>query len=323
MPVNAKRERILEVLLYVQAHGEDETIKHFNLKPETLTRYKRAAKDQYDIEISENPTSIKKIIERYTEKELAAIAEGGRVIPGQDPIPVVDFSGQRIRFGGITDTHLGSIYTQPDHLFQAIKEFKKEGCDFIVHSGDVTEGMSRRQGHVYELSHIGYDAQRDHSVECLNQWDKKIYMISGNHDFWYMQNSDTGANIVSDIADKLKNAEYLGHDEGNISLKGRATLRLFHGTDGSSYAISYRLQKLVESLTGGDKPSILFTGHVHKQGNFFIRHIHCFGGGCIQTQTKWMRGKRIEAHTGFWVIDAYVADRGISKITSTFYPFYC
>jgi predicted phosphodiesterase len=322
MPVNATKERLLEVMLYCQAYGELETIEHFKLQPETLPRYKRAAKEQFNIDISENPSHIKKIIERYSEKELAAIAEGGRVIPGQDPVPIVDFSGERIRFGVVGDTHFGSIYTKPEHFFQSIQEFKKEKCEFLVHVGDVTEGMSRRSGHVYELSHIGYEAQRNHSIEFLSQWAKPLYMISGNHDFWYMQNSNTGANIVSDIADNIKNAKYLGHDEGNISLKGKATLRLWHGNDGSSYAISYRLQKIVESYTGGDKPSILVAGHVHKTANFMIRHIQCFGAGCIQMQTKWMRGKRLNADTGFWIIDAYVGKRGVSKITSTWYPFY-
>ena len=320
---NVTKERVLEVLLYCQVHGEKATIEHFDLKKlETLDRYKRQAKQQFHIEISDISQNVKKIQERYSEKELASIAEGGRVIPGQDPVPVVDFSGIRIRFGAITDTHIGSIYFNPEHLELAVKEFKKEKCDFIVHCGDVTEGMSRRHGHIYELSKIGYEAQRDHSVDIMNLWNKQWYLISGNHDRWYLKNSDAGANIVEDIADKLPEAQFLGHDEGNISLKGKATLRLWHGEDGNSYAVSYRIQKVVESFTGGDKPSIMVLGHVHKQANFFIRHIHCFGGGCIQMQSAFMRSKRIEAHTGFWIIDAYLGQRGISKVTSTWYPFY-
>jgi predicted phosphodiesterase len=323
MSINAKKERVLEVLLYAQAHGDEETIKHFKLKPETLPRYKRAAKDQYQINLSENPTNLKKIIERYSEKELTAIAEGGRVIPGQDPVPIVHFTGEQIRFGVVGDTHFGSIYTKPEHLEQAIKEFKKERCEFLCHCGDVTEGMSRRPGHVYELSHIGYEAQRDHAVEVMGQWGKQWYIISGNHDRWYLKNSDAGANICDDIATQLPKAKFLGHDEGNISLRGKASLRLWHGEDGNSYAISYRIQKVVESFTGGDKPSIMVLGHVHKQANFMLRHIQCFGVGCIQMQSAFMRSKRIEAHTGFWIIDAYVGKRGVSKITSTWYPFYC
>jgi hypothetical protein len=35
-----------------------------------------------------------------------------------------------------------------------------------------------------------------------------------------------------------------------------------------------------------------------------------------------MRGKRIAAHTGFWIIDVWVKKEGVSKISGTWYPFY-
>jgi len=35
-----------------------------------------------------------------------------------------------------------------------------------------------------------------------------------------------------------------------------------------------------------------------------------------------MRGKRIAAHVGFWIIDIWVGQKGVTKITSTWYPFY-
>jgi predicted phosphodiesterase len=90
----------------------------------------------------------------------------------------------------------------------------------------------------------------------------------------------------------------------------------------NSYAISYRLQKLVESFSGGKKPNILFGGHVHKQGYFQIRNIQCFGAGCIQAQSAWMRSKRLSAETGFWVVRLKINNRGISRVQSEWFPFY-
>lgn len=282
--------------------------------------------DDFLNEIHEQENLLKKnkrlleIANLYSEKELEAIAKGGRIVPGLGKVPIVDFDGTRIRFGLLGDTHFGSIYTDPDMWEKAINEFKKEGCDFVAHTGDLVEGMSNRPDHVYQCSHIGYTAQKNHAIEMLQMWDKKMYIISGNHDRWYIKNA--GADIIEDVVSTLDNIEYIGHDQGRISLKGQAIFDLWHGEDGSSYAISYRLQKIVESIPGGDKPHILGTGHVHKTGYFFIRNIHCITAGSIQKQSAWMRSTRKEAHVGFWIVDAWIADHGISKLTTTWYPFY-
>jgi hypothetical protein len=90
----------------------------------------------------------------------------------------------------------------------------------------------------------------------------------------------------------------------------------------NSYAHSYRLQKVIESLPGGEKPNVLLAGHVHKMGYFFIRNIHAISAGCLQEQTSWMRGKRLEAHPGFWIIEMDVNDGTIVRFTPTFYPYY-
>ena len=280
------------------------------------------AKDEIDLkELKEKniPENLRRIGEIYTDKELEAIAKGGRIIPGRDKVPIVSFDGEYVKFGVMSDSHYGSIYSDPNYTEMAFEEMDKENCSFIVHPGDVVEGMSNRAGHVYELSHIGYEAQKEHAIDILKQWNKKIYMVSGNHDRWYIKSN--GANIVKDIADSLPDGEFIGHDEGNISLNGTVELRLWHGEDGNSYAVSYRIQKIIESLTGGDKPHILIAGHVHKSTYLFERHIHCISAGSLQKQSKWMRGKRIPAHTGFWILEAWI-NGGVKKFRQTWYPFY-
>lgn len=264
---------------------------------------------------------LKKISEMYTDNELRAIAEGGRIVPGAEKVPVIDFSGNHIRIGVITDTHIGHKQFSEDRLMQAFDEFKKERVDFIVHAGDVTEGMSGRPGQIYELDYLGYDAQKNNSVRLFSQWtDTDIYAIDGNHDRWFLKAN--GALIVKDIAETVSNFHFIGHDEGDISLAGKATLRLWHGEDGNSYALSYRIQKIVESLSGGEKPDMLICGHTHKYVNIFERNIYCVSAGSIQAQTSWMRGKRISAHVGFCIIDVWINDSGIAKFGCMWYPFY-
>lgn len=313
-------DRIKEIVEFYLDNDEKTTLETFNVSSESLNRYKRNYKNIFTENAYESKKVIKDIVNKYTPEELRAISSGGRIVPGQAKVPIIDFSGQRIRFAHITDTHIGSIFFKEKFYEEAIKECKKEGVEFICHTGDVTEGMSNRPGHVYELSQIGYDNQKNYAVEVLSKWDKKYYFIDGNHDRWFIKNS--GAKIVKDICKELNDAEFLGHDLGIMALKDKATIQLWHGEDGSSYATSYRVQKVIESITGGEKPNIWLGGHTHKQCYIFDRHVHAFSGGALSIQSSWMKSKRLANHTGFWIIDAYVNKNSISKCVGAWYPYY-
>lgn len=319
--MSVSKQRLQEIMEFCLEQGEEKTRESFGITQTTLEKYRRLYKEQISNDIDKK-IYLGKIYERFTEHELKAIAEGSRIIPGQENIPRIDFEGDRIRLGFITDTHIGSIFFKPELLEQAFEEFEKEGCEFVVHAGDVTDGMSRRDGHIYELTHIGFDKQKDYSIELLSQWNKKMFCVSGNHDLWFLKNANIGANICKDICAGLPDAEFLGYDEGDISLKGKATLKIWHGGDGNSYATSYRVQKIIESFTGGEKPNVLLCGHTHKQLYMFERHIHAISGGSICLQTSWMRMKRIASHSGFSIVDIWVNDTGVSKLNYCWYPFY-
>ena len=75
-------------------------------------------------------------------------------------------------------------------------------------------------------------------------------------------------------------------------------------------------------MQGGTKPSLMFCGHTHKYVKLFERNIHAVSIGCIEDQTKWMRGKRIPAHTGFGIYEITFDKNGVTKLNETFYPFY-
>jgi predicted phosphodiesterase len=320
MSVNIKDDKLQEVINYYMANGEHDTCDHYGFNVETMSRYLREAKLR-KIEGKDTNKVMREIRELYTDDELKAIAKGGRIMPGMARVPIVDFDGKRIRIGHITDSHIGSSYFNKDRMFQAFEEFEKEGVDFITHSGDVSEGMSNRPGHIYELSQLGYSQQKDECVDVFSQWTSSdIYAIDGNHDQWFIKSN--GAKIVDDIAKEVDNFHFIGHDEGDISLKGKATLKLWHGGDGNSYALSYRLQKILESMSGGEKPNVLIAGHVHKYVSIFERNVYAISVGTRQRQTQWMRGKRISAHVGFVIADYWVNKNGLAKMSHTWYPFY-
>lgn len=267
-----------------------------------------------------NDSTMRKIAEKFSRAELIAIANGVRFMPGQVQVPVIDFSGERIRFTVASDPHFGSLRSARTHWEQMVKETKKEKCEFVLVPGDVTNGMDRQKSPHYEQSHIGYAAQKKYAIEMMSMLPVRSYVVAGNHDLWYkMQNS---AQIVLDICQEVKNCEYLGEHEGDINLKGKVNLKMWHGADGSSYALSYRLQKILESLTGGEKPHVLIAGHAHKALYIYERMVHTVSAGAMQQQTQWMRTKRLASHTGFWIIDIWVNKSGVAKFSPCWYPFY-
>lgn len=158
------------------------------------------------------------------------------------------------------------------------------------------------------------------SVPLTNFMVRRNGMAYFTGNCWYASKANMGALIVKDICESI-GAEYLGEHEAIINING-VKIMLWHGEDGASYALSYRLQKIIESFTGGEKPNILLAGHDHKYGNFFIRNVHAVGAGCIQKQTPWMRRKRLAAYEGFNIIEATIKDEEVKRFKSEWIPFY-
>lgn len=262
---------------------------------------------------------LEKIRERYGEKELKAIADGHSDRPIANAANIT-FSGVWYKWLQMSDTHLGSKYTNPADIVAAFKHAEDEGCQMIAHVGDIFEGMSNREGHIYELSEIGYTAQLELGRQVFAETKLPVNAISGNHDEWFIKSN--GAYIVKELCDSLPHLNYLGQNYGTIYLNG-ARYELTHGLDGGgSYAISYRVQKIIEAYEGGQKPQIIGTGHDHKAGYFFIRNVHAFLSGCMQNQSDWMRQTRKSAMKGYWIIEALIDDGEVRKIRMEFTPFY-
>jgi predicted phosphodiesterase len=285
--------------------------------PETANRFIREMRTR-EPEWLDFMQSTANISKNYTPEEMKHLARGGRVIPSLTK--KIDFSGEVFKFAHITDTHMGAVFFK-EYIWDAVcREIDRRKVDKVFHTGDVTEGLNlSRIDMIYELTHIGYEQQKKYAIEKLGMLNAPIIAVDGNHDRWYKKSA--GAMIVKDIADALPNMTYLGEDSADVKVQN-TNIRLWHGEDGSSYATSYRLQKLVEAFSGGDKPDILLTGHVHKQGYFFDRNIHCVSGGAVTTQSNWMKRTRKANHTGFWICEAVLNDMGVASFTGTFYPFY-
>ena len=265
------------------------------------------------------PPDLAEIQKRFSPEELRLLARGRLLNPEQQSRPVLSFDGDEVVFGFCTDSHWGSKYSPEAYWDAFLEECDKQKVQAILHAGDVTEGMSNRPDQIYSLTHVGYSAQIDFAVEQFRKTDLPIYVIDGNHDRWGIKSG--GVMVVHDIAARCSNVHYLGHDEADIPVNG-TIWRLWHGEDGSSYATSYRLQKIVESWTGGTKPHVLLTGHTHKQGFFFERNVQIVSGGALCRQSAWMRAKKLANHDGFWILRSTISGGEIKSFSPTWYPFY-
>jgi hypothetical protein len=167
---SAGKERLEEIMLHALKNGEADTLKSYGLSNETWARYKRKAKEV----LGEDFFTLLSIKEQYSPAELSLLSSGTR--PTIHNTTQLDFKGEVLKFGILSDLHVGSIYTNPNNIIAAIAEMKKEQVEFIALPGDLTEGMMGRPGDVYELSHVGYKAQRDETIRILKYADGiKLY----------------------------------------------------------------------------------------------------------------------------------------------------
>ena len=273
--------------------------------------------------VTDERSNLEKLLDKQgiTEKEaITAIKSGAGFNPGK--VERLGISGRHFKYGYFSDSHIGHKEFKPE-LFDKMKRmFDKESIDFIISIGDTLEGMSGRDGHVYELTHIGFNQQINYAAGLLNQLKQPIYGIDGNHDGWYKIKGNGGVVVGEELQNRVKNYTHIGEMEGIIKPVKNVEMKLFHANDGSAYATSYKLQKLVESFSGGEKPHIVHSGHYHKALYAFIRNVHGFESGTLCGQTPFMRGKKIQAHMGFGIVDVYHNKDGVDRIIHEFIPGY-
>lgn len=257
----------------------------------------------------------------YREIEQEQIKD---VVQNFEPsIKEVNWKGNKIiRFGLMGDTQINSKYTQLTYLHEYYDECVRQGIKHVYHTGDIDEGDQMRMGHQYECYNQGAD---DHVNEIARVYPIRdgitTHFISGNHDASITRRS--GHDIGKAIAAKRPDMEYLGADCAIVYLTPNCILQLQHPWDGTAYALSYKLQKMIDGMQADMKPNIFAVGHYHKIEYLFYRNVHAFQTGCFQSQTPFTMGKGISVHMGGWIVEVHVDDLGhVEKIIPQLIPFY-
>lgn len=237
---------------------------------------------------------------------------------------VREWTGCRhLRIGVVSDTHIGNVCTQMSFLHRLYEKFYELGIRDVYHCGDISDGWyPNRSDQIYELFAHGADRQVEYIVDNYPKLEGlTTHFITGNHDYTFVRN--TGYNIGPAISRLRSDMNYLGHNNARVWLTPNCDMELNHPADGSAYAMSYSIQKYIDSMTGGQKPKILLNGHHHKYLAMFYRNIHAIEVPCVEAQTLFMKGKRLAAHIGGLVLNIDVnGDGTIERLGIELIPLY-
>jgi predicted phosphodiesterase len=311
----SENDKILSA--YASDNGYDETAKKFNITKESVRRACRRVKQTEGGLSFSDSAIIKKLHEQFSDEEIPFLLNGKLLNPEQNSYPSLSFDCDEVSVGYITDTHIGSIYFE-DYLWNSfIAECNKQHVKCILHSGDITEGMCNRPDQIYSLEDIGFTAQMDHVERLFKQTDLTIYGIDGNHDRWGIKSG--GLYIGRELEKRIPNFKFLGHDNADIYINDTCW-KLWHGEDGASYATSYRIQKIIDTLPYNHMPAVLLCGHTHKEISMYDRGIYAVSGGALSFQTAYMQSKRLDAHTGFHILKAGIKNGKILYFCPVWYP---
>ena len=235
-----------------------------------------------------------------------------RIRPYEVPVETDD---NTIRFGLIGDTHIGSGYQRTDALRAFYKFCYETGVQKVLHCGDVIDGWRVYRGQEFELhpNARSWPDQRGMFAEMAPKHDGiETIFITGNHEASFRKQIGM---VTGDELQRVRpDWKYIGADVGTVILKTKQgkkfTVLMVHpGDRGGAYALSYKLQKFIEAIPGGQKPDLVALGHYHKAVHMpEYRNVEGFDVGCFQSQTPFMASQGAAAQVGGWIVSVTLGD---------------
>lgn len=234
-------------------------------------------------------------------------------------------------FGAVGDLHAASKYCRWDVREDLYKRIANSDAQCVLDTGNWIDGEASFNR--FDLEAHGLDEQ----VKLLATRHPKIkglhtYAVWGDdHEGWYVQREGIDVGRYAESVMRSYGHEWtnLGFMEATVILKNRnsgavATLAVVHPGGGASYATSYAIQKIIESLEGGEKPNVGLYGHYHKMWSGIIRNVFVLQTGTAQEQTPFMRKKKLEAHVGGCLVklEQDPETGGIIGFTPTMWKYY-
>jgi len=256
----------------------------------------------------------------------------GHVRPG-NKIEIVhdiaDYRNRIRRFGVTSDNHLGSKHERLDVVNALYDLYESEGITEVYNAGNWIEGEARFNR--YDINVYGMDRQVEYFLKNYPQRKgiTTYYIAGDDHEGWVQQREqvEIGKYVELKAREVGRNdLVYMGYVEADVEFKaedGSRWMKVMHPGGGSAYALSYSMQKTVESFQGGEKPSIVLAGHYHKFDFNYYREVFIVQAGCTCDQSIFMRKNKIQAHVGGCIVEFNQApDGAINRFKVEWIPFY-
>lgn len=206
----------------------------------------------------------------------------------------------KIKFAIVSDTHLGSSAYNAESLNKFYDLCVDENITTILHAGDLVDGIKIYRGQEFEQDYYGFDSQTDFAIKNY-PYRKGIYTyaILGNHDYSFISHSD--CDPLRLICNEREDIVYLDKYFGEIIL-GDFLIALHHPDGGGAYALSYKPQKILETLT--EYYDAYIVGHYHSALSLYNYHSlwSCLAGS-FQNETMYARRKGLRNVIGGYIVE--------------------
>lgn len=210
----------------------------------------------------------------------------------------------------VSDTHYGSIYSQPSMVNTAVYEAYNRGITDIFHIGDICDGdYSRvRPIHVHEVFLYGATGQLEYTLKTLPKYPgMNWHIITGSHDQTHKFNY--GLDFGEELAKRRNDIEYLGQDIGYYYYDN-CKIELFHPGGGASRILSSVSQNGIDQIPSKTKPNLQLRGHYHKVYYMLYRNVHTILCPCNVDQSSFMLKKEIPNLMGDYFITIWYDNLG-------------
>ena len=260
------------------------------------------------------------------EDDTAVLTTNTRMapLPPTERLTKKYFDGDTYEFAVVSDIHLGSKHDNVAALTLAYQMIADYGITDVINPGDLVCGKGIYRGQVNDIRVHTYEEQVEYALDNHPAIDGvRTLIIAGNHDI-EGDFGQVGANPVRAFCAERDDFEYLGDYSAWIELPNGARMHILHPRGGGGYAMTYRMQKIVEGYEGGLKPNVLLCGHWHRRCHTGIRGVECFMTGTLEGQSNL--GTRLglgEPDVGFYRVKLRLGDDGsVVKAESEWHKFY-
>jgi len=229
-------------------------------------------------------------------------------------VPNVPVDGKGWTLVGVmSDMHVGSKHCMKEEMIRFIERAYSEGVRQILIPGDLCEGNLRHHGFQYEVERPDFDGQVELLLKLLPELPGlKYYFSTGNHEVnsWFKTIGMRPDKAIMNRAivegrDDLVAVGALKGDQSSAKIllnpgdpETEIKVELSHTADKKAYAVSYAIQKFVESIRPGAKPHVLLKGHLHCHSFFDLRGVVCVQTGCFKDQGTWEQQKNMQPQIG-------------------------